>query len=211
MHLRQEDSGCAFTHVTRAYRQARHPDSHVTLADWQVRHPASHVTRAYWQVRHPTSRVTRAYWQVGYPTSRVTRATDVKAYLTCHVTRAYEEVERPACRVARVTFAGLNRDLLVEMLARRFLRKTLCERVLRPGRGHSQEMITLRADHTADYRSDTEGFSGRWSRDDWNLRLTAEGVDMTMRFISFRDELRLMTNPPDDPDMWAGDLGLIRR
>ncbi len=32
-----------------------------------------------------------------------------------------------------------------------------------------------------------------------------------MRFIRFRDELRLMTNPPDDPDMWNGDPGLARR
>ena len=74
-----------------------------------------------------------------------------------------------------------------------------------------RETITLRADHTVDYRSDTEGFSGRWSRDDWNLHLTAEGVDSMMRFITFRDELRLMTDPPDDPDMWDGDLGLIRK
>jgi len=74
-----------------------------------------------------------------------------------------------------------------------------------------RETITLRADHTVDYRSDTEGFAGRWSRDDWNLHLTAESVDSMMRFITFRDELRLMTAPPDDPDMWDGDLGLIRR
>jgi hypothetical protein len=73
-----------------------------------------------------------------------------------------------------------------------------------------RETITLRADHTVDYRSDTEGFSGSWSRDDWNLHLRAEGVNKTMRFISFRDALRLLTNPPDDPDMWDGDLGLIR-
>ncbi len=74
-----------------------------------------------------------------------------------------------------------------------------------------RKTITLRADHTVDYRSDSEGFTGRWSRYDWNLHLTAEGVDSAMRFITFRDELRLMTNPPDDPDMWDGDLGLIRR
>ena len=74
-----------------------------------------------------------------------------------------------------------------------------------------RETITLRADHTVDYRSDTEGFSGRWSRDDWNLHLTAEGVESIMRFISFRDELRLMSNPPDDPDIWNGNLGLARR
>ncbi len=74
-----------------------------------------------------------------------------------------------------------------------------------------RKTITLRGDHTFDYGSDTERFSGRWSRDDWNLRLTEEGVDSMMRFISFRDELRLMPNPPDDPDMWNGDLGLVRR
>ncbi|MCB1211641.1 MAG: hypothetical protein KDK97_20120 [Verrucomicrobiales bacterium] len=74
-----------------------------------------------------------------------------------------------------------------------------------------RETIMLRADHTVDYRSDSERFTGRWSRDDWNLHLTAEGVDSMMRFISFSDELRLMTSPPDDPDMWNGDLGLIRR
>ncbi len=74
-----------------------------------------------------------------------------------------------------------------------------------------RETITLRADHTVDYRSDTEGFSGKWSRDDWNLHLTAEGVDSMIRFISFRGELRLMSNPPDDPDMWNENLGLVRR
>ena len=74
-----------------------------------------------------------------------------------------------------------------------------------------RETVTLRADHTVDYTSDTEGFSGKWMRDDWNLRLVAKDVDVMMRFISFRGELRLLTNPSGDPDMWDGDLGLERR
>ena len=41
-----------------------------------------------------------------------------------------------------------------------------------------RETITLRADHTVDYRSDTEGFSGRWSRDDWNLHLTRRAPEL---------------------------------
>jgi len=74
-----------------------------------------------------------------------------------------------------------------------------------------RETVTLRPDHTVDYRSDTEGFTGRWTREEWNLRLTADNVDSSMRFISFREDLRLMTNQPADPDMWDGDLGLSRR
>lgn len=74
-----------------------------------------------------------------------------------------------------------------------------------------RETITLRADHTVEYRSDNEAFPARWSRNDWNLHLTAEGVDSMMRFIRFRDELRLMSNLPEDPDLWDGSLGLVRR
>jgi hypothetical protein len=71
-----------------------------------------------------------------------------------------------------------------------------------------RETITLRRDHTLDYRSDTEGFTGTWSRDDWNLYITAPEVKTTMRFIRFRDELRLMSRPPVDGDDWDGDTGL---
>jgi hypothetical protein len=72
------------------------------------------------------------------------------------------------------------------------------------------ETITLRADHSCEYRSDEEGFAGRWKRDDWNLLITADGVDSTMRFIKFAGKLRLLSRPPDDPDMWNGNLGLMR-
>jgi len=72
------------------------------------------------------------------------------------------------------------------------------------------ETITLRADHSFEYHSDEEGFSGKWERSDWNLRLKSEGVDSTMRFIEYAGELRLLSQPPDDPDLWSGDLGLKR-
>jgi hypothetical protein len=71
-----------------------------------------------------------------------------------------------------------------------------------------RETITLHADHRVDYHSRNEHFSGTWSRFDWNLRLQTEGVDSEMRFVRYGDELRLMTNPPDDPDGWNGVTGL---
>ena len=74
-----------------------------------------------------------------------------------------------------------------------------------------RETITLHADHRVDYHSSNERFSGNWSLDDWNLRLVADGVDSMMRFIVYDDQLYLMTHPPDDPDMWDGNLGLERR
>ena len=73
------------------------------------------------------------------------------------------------------------------------------------------ETITLRADHTYEYHSDEERFSGKWDRNDWNLHITAEGgIDLMMRFIEYSGELRLLHHPPDDPDTWDGDLGLKR-
>ncbi|MDB6007703.1 MAG: hypothetical protein JWR15_4690 [Prosthecobacter sp.] len=72
------------------------------------------------------------------------------------------------------------------------------------------ESITLHADHHFEYHSDAEGFSGRWERNDWNLHLTAEGIDWMMRFIEYSGELRLLSRPPDDPDLWNGNLGLER-
>ena len=72
------------------------------------------------------------------------------------------------------------------------------------------ETLTLRADHTFEYRSDHESFTGTWQRNDWNLHIAASGVDPLMRFISFFGELRLLRRPPDDPDTWDGDLGLKR-
>jgi hypothetical protein len=74
-----------------------------------------------------------------------------------------------------------------------------------------RETVTLHADHQVDYHSTNEKFSGKWSLDDWNLRLVADGVDSMMRFIEYDGQLHLMTNQPDDPDMWDGDLGLERR
>lgn len=73
-----------------------------------------------------------------------------------------------------------------------------------------RETITLHPDHRVDYHSWNEGFSGIWSRSDWNLKLQAEGVDSQMRFVSYDGELRLMTNPPHDPDGWNGVVGLER-
>jgi hypothetical protein len=72
------------------------------------------------------------------------------------------------------------------------------------------ESVTLHADHRFEYHSDNEGFSGKWERNDWNLRLTAEGLDWMMRFIEYSGELRLLSRPPEDPDTWSGDLGLKR-
>ncbi len=72
----------------------------------------------------------------------------------------------------------------------------------------NRKTITLRADHSVDYKSDPGNVSGKWTRVDDNLYLFAEGVNSRMRFITFKGELRLMTNPPEDPDMWDGDLGL---
>lgn len=73
-----------------------------------------------------------------------------------------------------------------------------------------RETITLHPNHRVDYHSWNEGFSGTWSLDSWNLRLQAEGVDSLMRFVNYHGELRLMTNPPDDPDEWNGVVGLKR-
>jgi len=72
------------------------------------------------------------------------------------------------------------------------------------------ETITLNADHSFDYHSDNEHFTGKWTRIDWNLRIIAEGVDSEMRFISFSGKVRLLFQPPEDPDLWDGDLGLER-
>jgi hypothetical protein len=74
-----------------------------------------------------------------------------------------------------------------------------------------RETITLHGDHRVDYHSWNEGFSGTWSLDDWNLRLQAEGVDSPMRFIRYDGELRLMTDPPEDPDGWNGRAGLRQK
>jgi hypothetical protein len=71
-----------------------------------------------------------------------------------------------------------------------------------------RETITLHADQRVDYHSWNEGFSGTWSRFDWNLRLQAVDVDSEMRFVRYDGELRLMTNPPNDPDQWNGVIGL---
>lgn len=72
------------------------------------------------------------------------------------------------------------------------------------------ETIILRADHSFEYHSDTEGFAGKWERYDWNLHLAAKGINSTMRFIEYSGELRLLSHPPEDPDLWSGDLGLKR-
>ena len=71
-----------------------------------------------------------------------------------------------------------------------------------------RETIILHAHHRLDYHFWNEGFSGAWSLNDWNLRLKADGVDCEMRFVRYGGELRLMTDPPEDPDMWNGRIGL---
>lgn len=73
-----------------------------------------------------------------------------------------------------------------------------------------RETITLHMNHRVHYHSWNEDFTGTWSLDSWNLRLQAEGVDSLMRFVSYDGELRLMTNPPDNPDEWNGVVGLKR-
>lgn len=74
-----------------------------------------------------------------------------------------------------------------------------------------RETITLHADHRVDYHSWNEGFSGTWSLNAWNLRLQGEGIDTQMRFIRYDGELRLITAPPEDPDVWNGSTGLRQK
>jgi hypothetical protein len=70
------------------------------------------------------------------------------------------------------------------------------------------QTVILSQDHTFRYQSPSKTIHGTWSRYDWNLELLGDGFSDKMRFVQFRGDYRLMTNPPGDPDMWNGDLGL---
>lgn len=72
--------------------------------------------------------------------------------------------------------------------------------------GRSQTII-LSLNNTFSYSTPTENTGGTWTRDDWSLHLKG-GYSGTMRFVRFLEHYRLMTNPPIDPDMWDGNIGL---
>ena len=73
------------------------------------------------------------------------------------------------------------------------------------------ETITLGLDNTFTYRSPSQTTTGRWARQDWNLYLHGDDYSTTMRFVQFSGHYRLMTHPPEDPDLWDGNLGLRQR
>ena len=73
-----------------------------------------------------------------------------------------------------------------------------------------RQTIILAADKTFTRRTESQTINGTWKRDDWNLYLQSADHSDTMRFIKFRGGYRLMTRPPEDPDIWDGDLGLSR-
>ena len=69
--------------------------------------------------------------------------------------------------------------------------------------------VVLRPDHTFDYRDNARLTSGTWTRDDWNLFMYNKGHEARMmEFVEYRGRLRLMPDPPGDPDAWDGDVGL---
>lgn len=70
--------------------------------------------------------------------------------------------------------------------------------------------IVLKADHTLDFTVSNVSATGVWALEDFNFTVTINGHKTKMRFIRHRGNLRLMTNPPVDPDMWAGELGMVR-
>jgi hypothetical protein len=70
------------------------------------------------------------------------------------------------------------------------------------------QTVTLAPNMTFRCQSPSTNYSGIWSRDDWNLYLRSDSYTNTMRFITFREQYRLMTRPLGDPDEWDGDLGL---
>ena len=70
------------------------------------------------------------------------------------------------------------------------------------------QKITLTSDKTFTYRTSSQLINGTWTRYDWNLYLRGDNYSATMRFVQYRGGYRLMTHPPEDPDMWDGDVGL---
>lgn len=72
------------------------------------------------------------------------------------------------------------------------------------------ETLTLASDKTFSRRTGSGTSAGTWSRYHWNLTLSSKESSDKMLFIQFRGRNRLMTHPPEDPDMWDGDLGLKR-
>ncbi len=73
------------------------------------------------------------------------------------------------------------------------------------------ETIVLRSDHAADFTANNKDYRGRWRRSDWNLHLMADNIELVFRFITVGDELRLVTDLPDNHEMWNGDSGLTLR
>ena len=75
--------------------------------------------------------------------------------------------------------------------------------------GDRAKTVVLRPDHTLDYWDNARLTSGTWTRNDWNLFIYDEGHKVrTMEFVKYRGHLRLMPDPPGDPDAWNGDVGL---
>lgn len=70
------------------------------------------------------------------------------------------------------------------------------------------ETVTLAPDHTFTYETKDQIVHGTWSRYDWNLRMAGNNGPLEMRFVQYNGKTHLMTRPPEDPDVWDGDLGL---
>ena len=72
--------------------------------------------------------------------------------------------------------------------------------------------LTLATNRTFNYQSSARTVSGTWTRDDWNLYLRATNYTTTMRFMQYRGQFHLLTDPPTgDPDLWNGGLGLTQK
>jgi hypothetical protein len=75
----------------------------------------------------------------------------------------------------------------------------------------SSETLTLSTNAIFTYHNAARTENGTWTRDDWNLHLHSTNFETSMRFVQYRSIYHLMRQPPDDPDMWDGNLGLSRK
>lgn len=71
----------------------------------------------------------------------------------------------------------------------------------------SGKVLWLGSDHRYTYRAGSSRHQGTWELEGCDLKLGKRGL---MRFIRYRGELRLLTEPPGDPEYWDGDLGLAK-
>ena len=68
--------------------------------------------------------------------------------------------------------------------------------------------LILSPAHTFMDQADARTTRGTWVRDDWHLSLHGDSYSGTMRFTQLHGSYRLLTHPPNNPDMWDGGLGL---